>query len=107
MVMFEGGCFVYGGSTDQQKGDRMPFITIWSADHLQIVIFIISLYHLSIPQILIVIIGWGRKFVLMHFFHHIHLHWLPSLSSSPFEDHDYDHDPHLDHDPHHHPADRQ
>ena len=49
----------------------------------------------------------GSKFVLMHFFHHTHLHWLPSLSSSPFEDHDYDHDPHLDHDPHHQPADRQ
>ena len=61
MMIFQGGCFVYGGSTDQQKGDRMPFITIWSADHLQIVIFIISLYHLSIPQILIVIIGWGRN----------------------------------------------
>ena len=59
MMIFQGGCFVYGGSTDQQKGDRMPFITIWSADHLQIAIFIISLYHLSIPQILIVIIEAG------------------------------------------------
>ena len=62
MMIFQGGCFVYGGSTDQQKGgDRMPFITIWFAHHLQIIIVIfISFKHPSNPHRRhIVIIVWG------------------------------------------------